>query len=444
MDGDRRPGRHDAGEATPQTALRVAKPTRVRLAWALGALAVIVVVATLLLILQARGAQLPPGFRTAGIVETLQFLGPAIVGAVLAARRPANPIGWLLLGLGLCFALYPLVVMYVTTALVVVPGGLPGVRWVAWVGNWIWVPAHGCIALLFLLFPNGRLLSPRWRPVAWSALGAAAVLAIAAACYPGPLEVGRLTPDTEVLPGFDNPLGVAAFGPSLPVMLVVIQAVAVLGIVSLALRFRRSRGEERQQLKWVAYAGLFYGLQTVVLVVGNASGLLSQEGMPWLDVLDYATAFGLLLAIAVAVLKYRLYDIDRIINRTLVYGLLTAALGLCYVAGSLLFVLVAGASADPPSWLVAATTLAAAAVFRPARRRIQATVDRRFNRRRYHAARTIEAFSARLRDEVDLDTLSAELLAVVDRTMEPTRASLWLRPPMERSGHAIDAYASIR
>lgn len=137
MDGDRRPGRHDAGEATPQTALRVAKPTRVRLAWALGALAVIVVVATLLLILQARGAQLPPGFRTAGIVETLQFLGPAIVGAVLAARRPANPIGWLLLGLGLCFALYPLVVMYVTTALVVVPGGLPGVRWVAWVGNWI-------------------------------------------------------------------------------------------------------------------------------------------------------------------------------------------------------------------------------------------------------------------------------------------------------------------
>ena len=135
-------------------------------------------------------------------------------------------------------------------------------------------------------------------------------------------------------------------------------------------------------------------------------------------------------------LKYRLYDIDRIINRTLVYGLLTAVLGLCYVAGSLLFVLVAGAGSDPPSWLVAATTLSAAAVFRPARRRIQATVDRRFNRRRYHAARTIEAFS-RLRDEVDLDTLLVELLAAVDQTMEPTRASLWLRPPIERSGHSI-------
>jgi hypothetical protein len=330
------------------------------------------------------------------------------------------------------------VVMYVTTAMFVAPGGLPGVRWVAWVGNWIWVPAHGCIALVFLLFPNGQLLSPRWRPVAWSALGATAVLLVAAACYPGPLEVGRLTPDDEALPGFDNPLGVAAFGPVLAAMVVAVQAIEVLGIASLALRFRRSRGEERQQLKWVAYAGLLFGLPTVVLVVGHASGLIREEGTLWLDVLDYATALGLLIAIAVAVLKYRLYDIDRIINRTMVYGLLTAILGLCYVAGSLLFVLVAGAGSDPPRWLVAAATLAAAAVFRPARRRIQATVDRRFNRRRYHAARTIEAFSARLRDEVDLDTLSAELLAVVDRTMEPTRASLWLRPPIERSRHSID------
>jgi hypothetical protein len=392
-----------------------------------------VVVATLLLIVRARGTQLPPSFRTAGVIEPLRHLGPAIVGAVLAARRPHNPIGWLLLGLGLCFVVYPLVVMYVTTAVFVAPGGLPAARWVAWVGNWIWVLAHGCIALVFLLFPNGRLLSPRWRPVAWVALGATAVLLIAAACYPGPLEVSGLARDAEVLPGFDNPLGVAAFGPVLAVMLVVVEAFQVLGIASLALRFRRSRGEERQQLKWVAYAGVFYGLLTVVLVVGHSSGLLPEEGTLWLEVLDYASAFGLLAAVVVAVLKYRLYDIDRIINRTLVYGLLTAVLGLCYVAGSLLFVLVAGASADPPSWLVAAATLAAAAVFRPGRRRIQDAVDRRFNRRRYDAAKTIEAFSARLRDEVDLDTLTSELLAVVDQTMEPTRASLWLRPPVERA-----------
>jgi hypothetical protein len=134
------------------------------------------------------------------------------------------------------------------------------------------------------------------------------------------------------------------------------------------------------------------------------------------------------ISIGVAILRYRLYEIDRILNRTLVYGLLTVVLGLCYAAGSLVFVLVAGTGADPPSWLVAAATLAAAAIFRPARRRIQAAVDRRFNRRRYNAAKTIQAFSTRLRDQVDLDTLSSELLAVVDQTMQPTRVVLWLRP----------------
>jgi hypothetical protein len=139
------------------------------------------------------------------------------------------------------------------------------------------------------------------------------------------------------------------------------------------------------------------------------------------------------VTIGLAVLRYRLYDIDRLISRTLVYGLLTALLGLCYVAGSLLLVLVAGAGSDPPSWLVAAATLVAAAVFRPARRRIQQLVDRRFNRCRYNAAQTIEAFSTRLRDEVDLDMLSAELVTVADQTMEPTMLSLWIRPPTDRS-----------
>jgi hypothetical protein len=143
------------------------------------------------------------------------------------------------------------------------------------------------------------------------------------------------------------------------------------------------------------------------------------------------------VSVGIAVLRYRLYEIDRIINRTLVYGLLTTILGLCYVAGSLMFVLLAGAGTDPPSWLVAGATLAAAAAFRPARRRVQAAVDRRFNRRRYDAARTIEAFSARLREEVDLDELSAELLAVVGRTMEPVSASLWLRPPTEHARAAV-------
>jgi hypothetical protein len=175
-------------------------------------------------------------------------------------------------------------------------------------------------------------------------------------------------------------------------MSVVVQAIAVLGVASLGLRFRRSRGEERQQLKWFAYAGVFYGLQTVVLVVGHSSGLIPEEGTLWLDVLDYATSFGLLAAIAIAVLKYRLYDIDRLINRTVVYGLLTALLGVVY-AGVVLGLgqLFGGVTDQTPSWVVAGATLVVAVVFQPARRRIQHAVDRRFNRRRYNAAKTIEA-----------------------------------------------------
>jgi hypothetical protein len=186
---------------------------------------------------------------------------------------------------------------------------------------------------------------------------------------------------------------------------------------------------ERQQLKWFAYG-------TALLVVPPASSLIGVSLPSPVDgLMTLAIISAIPVTIGLAVLRYRLYDIDRLINRTLVYGLLTALLGLGYVAGSLLFVQVAGASSDPPSWLIAAATLAAAAMFRPARRRIQTVVDRRFNRRRYNAAQTIDAFSTRLRDEVDLDTLSAELLTVAGRTMEPTTLSLWLRPPLQRSEH---------
>jgi hypothetical protein len=189
-------------------------------------------------------------------------------------------------------------------------------------------------------------------------------------------------------------------------------------IAALVVRFRRSRGIERQQLKWFTYAAALTPFPFLAHdFAPSISGLLLALILPLVPI-----------SIGVAILRYRLYEIDRLINRTLVYGLLTAVLGLCYAAGSLVFVLVAGPGADPPSWLVAAATLAAAAIFRPARRRIQAAVDRRFNRRRYNAAQTMQAFSTRLRDQVDLDTLSTELLAVVDQTMQPTRVSVWLRP----------------
>jgi hypothetical protein len=206
------------------------------------------------------------------------------------------------------------------------------------------------------------------------------------------------------------------------------------GVASLVVRFFRARGLERQQLKWFVYA------TAVGFAVLFLPGLLPSSLAPQLlsgEAGNFAWALApasLAAAAALAVVRYRLYDIDRIINRTLVYGLLTAVLGLGY-AGAVLALgqLFGGVTGDPPSWAVAGATLAVAALFQPARRRIQAAVDRRFNRRRYDAARTIEAFSARLRDEVDLDTLSAELLAVVDQTMEPTRVSLWLRPPVHRA-----------
>jgi hypothetical protein len=193
------------------------------------------------------------------------------------------------------------------------------------------------------------------------------------------------------------------------------------------LRFRRARGIERQQLKWFAYA---VAVAVVVVLLPYSlfpSWLLIIQGMViWL------TVWGLAVAIAVAVLRYRLYDIDRLINRTLVYGLLTAILGLAY-AGAVLVLgqVFGGVTEDPPSWAVACATLAVAALFQPARRRIQAVVDRRFNRRKYNAVQTVEAFSARLRHQVDLDALSAELLAVVDQTMQPSTASLWLRPSVQ-------------
>jgi hypothetical protein len=201
-------------------------------------------------------------------------------------------------------------------------------------------------------------------------------------------------------------------------------------VVALLLRFRRSRGVERQQLKWFAFAGTVTVAAVVLLVFPSQYGWLgpvsSLVGLPLL--------LSMPVAAGVAILRYRLYDIDRLINRTLVYGLLTALLGGVYAAVVLLLgQLFGGIGGEPPSWLVAGATLAVAALFQPARRRIQQVVDRRFNRRRYNAARTVETFSARLRDQIDLDTLTVELLAVVDQTMQPTRASLWLRPPDEVS-----------
>ena len=356
------------------------------------------------------------------------------MGDVLPAGRsrdrhpPApNPLGWIFLVIGLSEGLIIFGYEYATYVFRTAPGTAPGGELAAWVSQSVWAPALG-LTLCFvpLLFPDGRLPSRRWRPVAW--LSAIPIVIIptwsAIALWPerGP---ALLDPDSV-----DEAMGDPGILGFVPYLLMVGCGLACL--IALLLRFRRSRGVERQQLKWL----LFACAVTIAILLVVQPNTTSQWDLGMLLAVPFFPAIP--VAAGIAILRYRLYEIDRLINRTLVYGLLTVILGLCYAAGSLVFVLVAGIGADPPSWLVAAATLAAAAVFRPVRGRIQAVVDRRFNRRRYHAAKTIEAFSTRLRDEIDLDALSAELVAVVNQTMEPTYISCWLRPsPNSSSGTAL-------
>jgi hypothetical protein len=346
------------------------------------------------------------------LLGDLSLLMLSAVGLAIAVRRPRNAIGWVMLLVVLGFGVQEAATHYAAVALNN-PGTLPGGQLVAL----LVVPglAVGVTALPFmlLLFPDGRLPSPRWRLLGWAAVICGGLILVVLGTSPGPLIQG--------LPASENPIGVPALGSVNVESLFGVQLlVLLLSGISLFVRFHRARGEERQQLKWIGYGATLLGLSFAVEEVGTPTI------NALVDLVAVATFCGTVL---VAMFKYRLYDIDRLINRTLVYGMLTAILGLVY-AGAVLVLgeVFGGVTGNPPSWVVAGATLAVAALFQPARRRIQQAVDRRFNRRKYNAEKTIEAFSARLRDEVDLSTLSAELLAVVDRTMQPTSASLWLRP----------------
>ena len=353
------------------------------------------------------------------------FMG---VGAVIVAHRPGNAVGWIFSAIGLLTATGVVAAEYAAYVSRTRPGSAPGMV-LATAYNSVWWYPTLALVLVFtpLLFPTGRLLSARWRPVAVAAgVGTATIIALSVLqptfrtedhAIPNPIGIAGI-PDPEA-----GALGAVLFG-----LLLLCSVAAVLSVV---LRFRRSRGVERQQLKWFTYAATLMGVFL----------LLADYLFPQSVVVEllYGLAVALVpVAAGVAVLRYRLYDIDRLVNRTLVYGALTALLGAVY-AGAVLGLgqLFGGVGRDPQSWAVAGATLVVAALFQPARRRTQAVVDRRFNRRRYDAAETIQAFSARLRDQIDLDTLAAELLAVVDQTVEPTRVSLWLRP----SAHGAPAAA---
>jgi hypothetical protein len=412
--------------ATTRTMTPAARPVRPRrwpgwLAWALAALTVLTLVLGFWLgeLVWSTGWEPRPATATLGAV-VLVTVSAAAVGALVASRRPAHPVGWLLLGVGLGLVVTELVQSYVDYGLLARPGSLPGARYLAGFAYstvLIWV---SCAGFVLLLTPTGRLPSPRWRW--WARLAAAApvVMVLGSVVQPDPLA-----PDYR-----GNPLAVPALARVLVVPavagVVVVLVSLLVGAGSLVVRFRRARGTERQQLRWLAYAA---ALAAGLLLVALVSGLLLGND----DLTFASSSLGvalLPLATGAAILRYRLYDIDRIISRTLAYGLLTVLLGGGYAAVVLGLGQLLGRDS---SLVVAGATLAVAAVFQPARRRVQALVDRRFNRRRYDAARTIAAFSARLREQVDLDTLSAEVLAVVEQTMQPTKAWLWLQAPHEAS-----------
>ncbi len=364
------------------------------------------------------------------------FTAFMLVGALIVARRPGNPLGWIFSAAGLLIATGLLAQEYAEYSYLTKPGPLPGRIVAVWYTSWYWYPSMGLMFVFTLLyFPTGRLLSRRWRvlaAVAWASLIAVTILAIFA-------PVLQIQDEDKVI---SNPIGIRALGTveqsiAGSVLSVLFVCSLAGALASLVVRFRRSEGEERQQLKWFTYAGGLVALLPIIFVI-PLPGVTSDL------IFAFVLAF-LPIATGIAILKYRLYGIDVIINRTLVYGILTLSLALVYVSGVVLFggALRSLTGQANNNLAVAASTLGVAALFRPARSRIQSFIDRRFYRRRYDAAQTLESFSARLREEVELRTLTAHLLAAVSDTVQPAHVSLWLRGGPGVSGDGTKARLEV-
>jgi hypothetical protein len=371
-----------------------------------------------------------------GLVIFLPFLAFPLVGALIASKRPQNPIGWICLTAGFLWMLIVLSDSYGTYGLAN-PGSIPYPVASEALGLWLWVPPVGLLGTyLILLFPNGRLPSRRWRPLAWLS-GAVIVL--------GSVGIALAPGSVEDLGGVRNPFGlegapwVAYAAVVVPLLPVCILASAV----SLVLRYRRSGGEERQQVKWIAFAASFVGLVALITVVSTqmfAPESLETAGTQplWLELLQDAELLslaGVPVAVGFAILRHRLYDIDVVINRTLVYGSLTAMLVAVYYGSVVILQYIFRAlSGGESQFAIVASTLAIAALFNPLRRRVQGFVDRRFYRRKYDAAKTLADFGVRLREEPDLETLGSDVVRVVRETMQPAHVSLWLRPDPTSEG----------
>jgi hypothetical protein len=397
------------------------------LSWSLATLSVVLVVGGIALAQMTRStAPERPYYDPVDAVFALAtVLTFSVVGAIIASRQPRNAIGWIFCGIGLVVSLNSLTGSYAEYQLAggSASGRLPETA--AWFSSWSWtlwlyVPT----TFLLLLFPDGRLPSPRWRPVAWgAALGVISFVA-GYALEPGPLEG---------FPRITNPYGVDS-----PILDAIAVAGAILAgasmlasAVSLIVRMRRAGRVQRQQIKWLAYGGAV--VVGAVFVGGVIAIWFEEVGISLISI----GLLGVPIFTGVAIARHRLYEIDVVINRTLVYGSLTATLALVYFGGVTatqgIFRALTGQEQQPQLAIVV-STLVIAALFNPLRRRIQGFIDRRFYRRKYDAAKTLEAFSAKLRDETDLDALSDELVRVVRETMQPAHVSLWLRPDTPRKG----------
>ncbi len=405
----------------------------------------IMAVASVALYIATRLVQSPSSWGTGGysgvLIFVLPFLAFPLVGALIASNRPENPIGWICLAVGIIWMIMLISSSYGGYGLLAKPGSVPFPAAIGSLGEWMWAPAVGLLGIyLILLFPDGRLPSRRWRPLAWLSGVAIVLVSAGFALSPGPMDT---------LPGIRNPFGLEKYPwvADATLSLTLLIPVCILAsAVSLVLRYHRSRGEEREQIKWLAFAASIVGLGFSSYVIpGNI--LPDDAGGAdrlWENLLEDAVTLsfaGVPVAVGIAILRYRLYEIDVLINRTLVYGSLTATLAMVYFGGvaaaQAIFRALTGQQ-EQPQLAIVVSTLVIAALFNPLRRRIQSFIDRRFYRRKYDAAKTLEAFSAKLREETDLDRLGDELVGAVRETMQPAHVSLWLRPDDSKKDNVPD------
>jgi hypothetical protein len=400
-----------------------------RLAWSLCALTLVLTAISVILLglnYSHTSTQLYGYWSESTVIP----IGFSIIGAIIASRLPANPLGWLFCAAASVSAVAHLSGEYAIYALIAQPDTLPAGKALAWLTSWVWILFIGCIALSLLLFPDGRLPGRRWAWLAWLTVLLTSVGAVWQAFSPGVIDsLGTIR----------NPLGYEGLPrANEPVQTMVFALLFVVVAPSLTVRMRRARRIERQQIKWPAYTAVMAATGSVLTY-----NIAEPIGAPWLEWISFVIVMVALvcfpISVGIAIVRYRLYDIDLIINRTLVYGSLTTTLVALYfgviVVLQGIFVALTG---QQSTLAVVASTLLIAALFTPMRRRIQGFIDRRFYRSKYDAAKTLEAFSARLRNETDLDALSDDLVGVVRETMQPIHVSLWLQPDKPRNSESAE------